>query len=64
MFRCISRVIGYQAIATMANVTGDFVAGTVVAQLGVVEDAPAPGSVEGVDDIAETVEESASSADG
>lgn len=41
--------------ATMANVTGDFVAGTVIARHGVVGEAP---------DIAETVEGSASSADG
>jgi len=41
--------------ATMANVTGDFAAATVIARHGVVGDAP---------DIAETVEESASSADG
>lgn len=40
--------------ATMANVTGDFVAGTVVGRHGVGEQT----------DIAETVEESASSADG
>jgi hypothetical protein len=39
----------------MANVTGDFVAATVIARHGVVGDAP---------DIAETVEETASSADG
>jgi Na+/H+-dicarboxylate symporter len=41
--------------ATMANVTGDFVAGTVIARLGFAQDAT---------DIAETTEPDASSADG
>jgi Na+/H+-dicarboxylate symporter len=50
--------------ATMANVTGDFVAGTVVARLGVVGEAPASDGEESAGDIAESVEESASSADG
>jgi proton glutamate symport protein len=40
--------------ATMANVTGDFVAGTVIARIGVVGSAT---------DVAEPVEESASSGD-
>lgn len=50
--------------ATMANVTGDFVAGTVVARLGVVDEAVAATGDEDAGDIAETVEGDASSADG
>jgi len=50
--------------ATMANVTGDFVAGTIVARHGVVGAAIEETGADRSDDIAETVEASASSADG